>query len=85
MDCDVFWRLYGIPSVCLGIAVTTHKEFVVEFTNGKRDWVDPVVSVAETEMEIFVHNGIFQYVYEKASIKRWTVRAYSSDTTFQSI
>lgn len=61
------------------------KEFVVEFNDGSRDWIDPVVDVQETEETIIVSNGFFEYTFDKSFIKKWTVRPYSPETTFDEI
>ena len=57
-------------------------EFVVEFNDGGRDWVDPVINVEETEDEIVVTNsrwGENEYSYAKADVKSWTIQPRVSD------
>jgi hypothetical protein len=61
-----------------------HNEFVVEFKDGSRDWIDPVIDVNEDDAYIHVSNG-HDYRYEKELIARWIVRPYSADTTYDSI
>ena len=58
-----------------------HNEFVVEFKDGSRDWVDPVIDITEDDDWIYVDNG-YKYHYEKASIRQWIVRPYSEETTY---
>lgn len=62
-----------------------HNEFVVEFKDGKRDWVDPVFGVEETDEHIIVSNGAFEYTYDKEKIDKWVVRPYSAETTYEPI
>lgn len=61
-----------------------HKEFVVEYKDGTRDWVDPVVSVVETGDTIVVTNGFNMkpYEFDKKDIDKWQVRVYHVDTTY---
>lgn len=57
-------------------------EFVVEFNDGGRDWVDPVINVEETEDEIVVTNawwGENEYRYAKVDVKSWTIQPRISD------
>lgn len=61
-----------------------HNEFVVEFKDGGRDWVDPVIDVTEDDEWIYVDNG-HKYQYEKNLIVSWTVRPYSVETTYDVI
>jgi len=62
-----------------------HNEFVVEFKDGKRDWVDPVFSLDEEEEYITVSSGSFEYTYDKKLIDKWAVRPYSAETTYNAI
>lgn len=62
-----------------------HNEFVVEFKDGKRDWVDPVFGIDEGEEYITVSNGNFKYTYDKKLIDKWVVRPYSAGTTYDPI
>lgn len=61
-----------------------HNEFVVEFDDGTRDWVDPVESIREDEHTIYVQHKIPGHVYEfkKSDIIKWEVRPYDPDTTY---
>lgn len=61
------------------------QEFAVEFNDGSRDWIDPVVDVKETDTQIIVNNGYYDYKYDKDVIKKWIVRPYSPETTFDEI
>jgi len=66
----------------------THLEFVVEFKDGSRDWLDPVdhdgVTEDDTNIVVEHHNG-YVYTYEKSKIDRWTIRPYDPDTTYMTI
>jgi hypothetical protein len=63
-----------------------HNEFVVEFKDGTRDWVDPVYGeVHQTEDHIFVTNHKYTYNFEKSKVAKWAVRPYSPDTTYDPI
>ena len=64
-----------------------YDEFVCEFHDGERDWVDPVVSIEESDTTIKVKNSISSnyYEYSKAGIKKWCVRPYSEETTYDPI
>ena len=62
-----------------------HNEFVVEFKDGTRDWVDPVRSVDEGDKYITISNGMFEYTYDKEKIDNWIVRHYSAETTYEPI
>lgn len=61
-----------------------HNEFVVEFKDGTRDWVDPVEGVREDDHMIYVQHSIPSHTYEftKADILKWIVRPYDVDTTY---
>ena len=61
-----------------------HNEFVVEFKDGTRDWVDPVESVREDYHMIYVTIGT-NYIYEfyKADVKDWILRPYGPETTYE--
>lgn len=61
-----------------------HNEFVVEFKDGSRDWVDPVIYIHENDECVFVDNG-HEYQYEKKLIDKWVVRPYSAETTYDAI
>lgn len=61
------------------------QEFVVEFKDGSRDWVDPVLDVQETEDQIIVNNGMYDYKYDKLAITKWQVRDYSPETTYDEV
>lgn len=60
-----------------------HNEFVVEFKDGTRDWVDPVESIREDDHMIYV-TGSLNYVYEfpKADVNDWILRPYATETTY---
>lgn len=65
-----------------------HYEFVVEFKNGKRDWVDPVDEVWEEGQTLFVKalEGYgYTYEYDKSLVDKWVVRPYDPETTFEPI
>ena len=63
-----------------------HLEFVVEFKDGGRDWVDPVVRVDEGSTHIFVTNSYRgcenTYEYPKEEILRYVVRPYHEETSY---
>lgn len=61
------------------------QEFVVEFNDGSRDWIDPVVSVSDTGTQIIVNNGMYDYKYDKSEVKKWQVRPYSPETTYDEV
>lgn len=61
-----------------------HNEFVVEFKDGTRDWVDPVINVSEDDTTIYVDNG-YVYEYPKSKVDKWIVRPYSDETTYDRI
>jgi len=61
-----------------------HNEFVVEFKDGTRDWVDPVIDVSEDDNTIYVDNG-HVYEYPKSKVDKWIVRPYSPETTYDRI
>ena len=62
-----------------------HNEFVIEFTDGSRDWIDPVYDTWEENEKIYVNNGACTYEYEKSNIKKYLVRPYSDKTTYDAI
>ena len=63
-----------------------HNEFVVEFKDGKRDWVDPVADVWEDDHILFVETDSGNvYEYEKKKVGKWVVRPYSTETTYEPI
>lgn len=62
-----------------------HNEFVVQFKNGGRDWVDPVSEIWEDDYIIYVNNHSFTYEFVKTDIDKWAVRPYSSETTYDPI
>lgn len=51
-----------------------HYEFYVEFKNGGRDWVDPVINVYEDDNFIFVESILYTYEYGKHNILNYTIR-----------
>lgn len=65
-----------------------HNEFVVEFKDGTRDWVDPVdeddVNVKEEVIEV-TNSFNITCTYERNRIKQWVVRPYSEGTTYDPI
>lgn len=63
-----------------------YNEFVVEFQDGKMDWIDPVNidDVTVTDSEIIV-NATHQYRYALSNVAKWAVRPYSPETTYDSI
>jgi len=65
-----------------------HMEFVAEFKDGGRDWIDPVVSIEETDSSILVTNFYINenvYVVPKDNLEKWTVRPYGRETTYNPI
>ncbi len=66
-----------------------HLEFVVEFKDGSRDWVDPVVKVEVTDKHIAVTNEYASfnhtYDYNKKDMLKYVVRPYSKETTYDEI
>lgn len=63
-----------------------HNEFVVEFKDGTRDWVDPVESIREDDHMIYVTVSL-NYIYEfsKADVRDWILRPYVIGTTYERI
>lgn len=59
-----------------------HNEFTCTFLDGTRDWIDPVVDFTEDEDRVVIHNGFYSYTFEKSKMKNWTVRPYSTETTY---
>ena len=61
-----------------------HNEFVVEFKDGTRDWVDPVESIREDDHIIYVTVSL-NYIYEfsKADVRDWILRPYDPETTYE--
>ncbi len=62
-----------------------HNEFVVEFKDGTRDWVDPVENVREDDHMLYVEQGSFRgyvYEYEKVNVAKWIIRPYDKETTY---
>ena len=41
-------------------------------TGGRLDAIDPVVEFAETEDEIVIHNGAYEYRYDKDEVEEWS-------------
>lgn len=62
-----------------------HNEFVVQFKDGTRDWIDPVYDVWEGGDMIFVNNGPCTYEYTKVDVEKYVVRPYSDETTYDTI
>ena len=62
-----------------------HNEFTCKFKNGKRDWVDPVVDVEETDTHVNVYNGAFWYTFDKDDMELWCVRPYHENTTLDPV
>lgn len=61
-------------------------EFVVQFKDGSRDWVDPVDEVWEDEHILFVETISGEvYEYDKSLVDKWTVRPYDPQTTYEPI
>lgn len=60
-----------------------HNEFMVEFKDGTRDWVDPVESIRQDDNMIYV-TGSNGYIYEfsKVDVKDWVLRPYDPETTY---
>ena len=63
-----------------------HNEFVVEFKNGKRDWIDPVeesdVSIVDGEIIV---DAVYEYRFKLDEVSNWAVRPYSEETTYDAI
>lgn len=53
--------------------MSDYQEFWVIFNDGSQDWVSPVVSIEETDAQIIVNNGAYDYKYEKIDIKHHSV------------
>lgn len=68
------------------INVEEYSEFVVEFKDGTRDWIDPVDSYYEDDESVCV-KGCFNntYSYDKSKIDKWTIRPYTDQTTYDPI
>lgn len=79
-----------IDGVKVGVEydLNEHFEFVVEYKDGTRDWIDPVLRVEETADMIFVTNsylGENTYTFYREMIADWTVRLYNKSTTYDRI
>ena len=63
-----------------------HNEFVVEFKDGTRDWIDPVDNIDETAdtVKVYASTG-YEYSFAKSLISKFTVRPYNKDTTYDPI
>lgn len=61
-----------------------HNEFVVEFKDGTRDWVDPVESFREDNHMLYIiaTNGNV-YEFNKVDVKGWLIRSYDAETTYE--
>lgn len=65
-----------------------HLECVIEFKNGKRDWIDPVLyEDIRVEHGTLIVEGFTGYIYEYSLkyIDKWCIRPYSEDTTYDPI
>lgn len=62
-----------------------HNEFVVQFKDGTRDWIDPVYDTWENDNMIFVNNGACTYEYAKVDVEKYVVRPYSYEATYDAI
>jgi hypothetical protein len=65
-----------------------HLEFVVEFKDGKRDWIDPVdidcVDIADGLIVVTANTG-YVYKYTESDVSKWVVRLYGEETTYDPI
>lgn len=60
-----------------------HNEFVVEFKDGTRDWVDPVESFREDTHLLYITNFTGNvYEFNKVDVKDWLIRPYDTETTY---
>lgn len=62
-----------------------HNEFVVQFKNGGRDWIEPVIEIKEDDYLIYVYNGYYTYEFVKTDVDKWVVRPYNSETTYDPV
>lgn len=65
-----------------------HLECVIEFTNGEREWIDPVLyQDIRTDNGSLIVESMVGYIYEYPlkDIDKWCIRAYSEDTTYDPI
>lgn len=62
-----------------------HLEFVVEFKDGTRDWVDPVDEVFYNDVRLAIYSRSFLYEYATKDIDKWTIRPYAPETTYDPI
>lgn len=61
-----------------------YNEFMVEFKDGTRDWVDPVESIREDDYMIYVRSAHgFIYEFSKADVNDWILRPYDPETTYE--
>lgn len=58
-----------------------HNEFVVEYKDGTRDWIDPVEEVWEDNEYVYASNYKYEYKYLVTLVDKWVVRPYSTTTT----
>lgn len=61
---------------------TEHYEFVYILNDGYKGWIDPVWTVEETDESITIDTGHYKYPFEKKDIRKWTIRPYNPDTTY---
>ncbi len=65
-----------------------HLECVIEFKNGERDWIDPVMyEDIRSENGLLIVEGFTGDIYEYSlkDIDKWCVRPYSEETTYDPI
>lgn len=66
--------------------IQIYYEFVVQFKDGSRDWVDPVDEVWEDDHILFVETMSGSvYEYDKSSVDKWVVRPYDPEANYDPI
>jgi hypothetical protein len=45
------------------------QQAIINFNNGEKDWIDPVVNVSENEEFLTIDSGVHTYSFLKAGIK----------------
>lgn len=61
--------------------MSEHLEFVVEFKDGTRDWIDPVESIVIDDNTLVVDG----WDYNLEDVDKWTIRPYTPETTYDPI
>ena len=55
------------------------EELYIEYKDGTRDWVDPILEKTISETQIIVHNGGYEYSFDLENIKFYEFREIKED------